>query len=59
MKLFEANIATIIERFFLMMAIVIASVFTHQFWAVGIALIIFMSALLGVRFEHFFTKHKH
>ncbi|MCB0599730.1 MAG: hypothetical protein KDC28_00820 [Saprospiraceae bacterium] len=58
MKLFEANIVTIMWRFYLVMAIVIGSLFTHQYWALVFVPIVFLAALLGVRVEHFLPKKK-
>lgn len=59
MKLFEANIVTIMWRFYLVMAIVIASMFTHQYWALLFVPLVFLGALLGIRLEHFLPKKKH
>ena len=48
MEFFNINIATVIIRFYLMMAVVIIGVFTAQYWLVGLALPIFLSVMLGL-----------
>lgn len=48
MRVFEANVKTIIFRFYLMMAVVLTAFFSGQFWLAIIALPLFLSALLGV-----------
>ncbi len=50
MEFFALSIDKIVIRYFLMMAAVIVGVFTGQFWLAGLALPIFLSAILGLRF---------
>lgn len=50
MQAFESNFATVIKRFFLMMAVVIIGGFTGQWWLALLALPIFLSAILCIRF---------
>jgi len=51
MKLFQVSISAIILRFYLLMLIIIAAGFSG-YWIVGIlALPVFFSALMGVRFN--------
>lgn len=48
MEFFSIGIATIILRFFLMMAVIIVGVFTGQGWLTVLGLPIFLSIMLGV-----------
>lgn len=48
MEFFKINIATVILRFFLMMAVIIAGVFSGQWWLTVLGLPIFLSIMLGV-----------
>ncbi len=48
MEFFSIGIATIILRFFLMMAVIIVGVFTGQVWLTVLGLPIFLSIMLGV-----------
>lgn len=48
MEFFSIGIATIILRFFLMMAVIIVGVFTGQAWLTVLGLPIFLSIMLGV-----------
>lgn len=50
MNMFSLSIGGVVVRFFLMMAIIIAGVFTGMYWLTLIGLPIFLSGLLGVRF---------
>jgi hypothetical protein len=52
MKFYEATIETIVIRFFLLMAIVIAAGFTGQWWFSVFALPILLSAMAGVSFKY-------
>ena len=49
MKPFGVSFATIVIRFYLMMAVVIVSVFSGMYWLTVLALPVFLSAMLGVR----------
>ena len=51
MKAFESNFETVIKRFFLMMAVVIIGGFTGQWWLAVLALPIFLSAMMSVKFS--------
>ena len=51
MKVFELNIGTMMLRFYLLMAVVIVSFFIGQPWLSILALPIFLSAIMGVRFS--------
>ena len=51
MEFFNINIATVIIRFFLMMAVIIAGVFTGQWWLTVLGLPIFLSVMLGISFQ--------
>ena len=51
MEFFNINIATVIIRFFLMMAVIIAGVFTGQWWLTVLGLPIFLSVMLGISFK--------
>ena len=55
MKAFKSNISTFIIRLYLMMAVVFLAGFTGFWWLAALALPIFLSALLSVRF---FDKKK-
>lgn len=49
MKPFSLDLGTLIIRFYAMMAVVIIGGFTGQFWIMGLALPIFLSAMMGVK----------
>lgn len=49
MRLFQANIYSIVLRYYLLMATVILGLFTGQIWMVFLALPIFLSCLLGLK----------
>lgn len=51
MKFFQLNFATVILRFYLMMAVVIGSVFAGQMWLAVLALPIFLTIMLGMSFK--------
>lgn len=51
MQFFAITFDKILIRYYLMMACVIAGVFTAQYWLVALALPIFLSAILGVSFK--------
>jgi hypothetical protein len=51
MNLFQLNIASVILRFYLMMAVVIGSIFAGQMWLSVLALPIFLSIMLGISFK--------
>jgi hypothetical protein len=51
MKILGLNIATLILRFYLLMAIVIIAGFTGVWWLALLALPVFVSALLGISFS--------
>ncbi|MDH3650075.1 MAG: hypothetical protein OEQ53_10345 [Saprospiraceae bacterium] len=51
MKLFSISIDSLMWRFYLMMAIVIVAVLSHNFLVAILALPVFLSAVLGVRFK--------
>lgn len=48
MEFFNINIATVILRFYLMMAVIIAGVFTGQWWLIVLGLPVFLSIMLGL-----------
>lgn len=48
MDFFSINITTVILRFFLMMAVIIAGVFMGQYWLAVLGLPIFLSVMLGL-----------
>lgn len=50
MKVFEANFATVIKRFYLMMAVVLIAGFTGLWWLAILALPILLSSMLCVKF---------
>lgn len=50
MKFFEASLGTIVTRFYLMMAVIIVAVFAKIWLLAYLALPIFLSAMLGVKF---------
>ena len=50
MKLLELSISTLILRFYLLMAIVIGAGFAGQWWFALLALPVFYSALVGIKF---------
>jgi hypothetical protein len=49
MKAFSLGLSGLILRFYAMMAVVIIGGFTGQFWIMGFALPIFLSAMMGVK----------
>lgn len=51
MKLFEATFDVILIRFYLMMGVVFVGVFSGMYAIAGLALPIFLSAILGVSFK--------
>ncbi len=50
MKLLDLSISTLIIRFYLLMAIVIGAGFIGQWWLAILALPVFFSALMGMKF---------
>lgn len=58
MKFFNINFATVMVRFFLMMAVVIGGLFAGQGWLAVLALPIFLSVMLGISFERTTTPAK-
>ena len=50
MKAFEAKFTTVIMRFYLMMAVVIVAGFTGFWWLAVLALPIFLSSMMCVKF---------
>ncbi len=50
-KMFQASIASIMWRFYLLMAIVIIGVFTYQTWLFILGYAILATCLLGLKFE--------
>ncbi|MEZ4934094.1 MAG: hypothetical protein R2788_18465 [Saprospiraceae bacterium] len=50
MKAFEANFVTVIIRFYLMMAVVLIAGFTGIWWLAILALPIFLSSMMCVKF---------
>ena len=48
MEFFSIGIATVILGFFLMMAVIIAGVFSGQWWLTVLGLPIFLSIMLGL-----------
>ena len=58
MKFLNLSLATLIFRFYLMMAIIIAAGFSG-FWILSIlALPVFFSALMGIQFNKYMTIKK-
>lgn len=51
MKFMQLNVATLIFRFYLLMAVVIVAFFAGIPWLSILALPIFFSALMGIRFQ--------
>ena len=51
MKLLELQLSTLILRFYLVMAIVIGAGFIGQWWLAILALPVFYSALMGLKFN--------
>ncbi len=51
MKMFSISIDTLIWRFYLMMAIVLVAVLSHNFLIAIVALPVFLSCMLGVQFR--------
>jgi 1,4-dihydroxy-2-naphthoate octaprenyltransferase len=51
MQFFALTFDKILIRYYLMMACVIAGVFTAQYWLVALALPVFLSAILGISFK--------
>ncbi|MBR9919626.1 MAG: hypothetical protein GYB31_02230 [Bacteroidetes bacterium] len=50
MKPFSLSLSAIVSRFFLMMGVIIAAGFSGMWWLSILALPIFLSALMGVKF---------
>jgi hypothetical protein len=51
MKAFGLGLGTMLLRYYLMMLVVVAAGFTGQWWLAVLALPIFLSTVLGVRFS--------
>ena len=51
MKLFEINMANMVLRYYLMMAIVIVAGFSGQWWLAILSFPVFLSAMLGIKFK--------
>lgn len=51
MKYFEATFGTIVNRFFLMMVVIILAGFIGQWWIAFLAFPILMSAMMGINFK--------
>lgn len=49
-NMFSLSVGGVVVRFFLMMAVIIAGVFTGQYWLTILGLPIFLSAMLGISF---------
>lgn len=49
MKPFALGLGTLILRFYAMMAVVLIGGFSGQFWIMGLALPIFLSAMMGIK----------
>lgn len=56
-KLFEAKWDTIILRYYLMMAIVLAAGFSGYNWLAVFAFPVFLSSILGVKFQFDFSRN--
>ncbi len=52
MKFFEINVAQMVIRFYLMMAVILISFYLGLYWLAILGLPIFLSALLGVNWEN-------
>ncbi len=50
-KLYSASIASIVWRFYLLSAIVIIGLFTHQIWVFIMAYAILITCMTGMSFE--------
>ena len=50
MTFFTASIGTVTQRYFLMMAVIIASIMSGQFWGAFLGLPIFISAIAAISF---------
>ncbi len=50
MKAFEASLTTVVLRFYLMVGVVILAGFTGQWWLAILALPIFLSSMMCVKF---------
>ena len=50
MKMFEANFGTIILRYYLLMAVIVAAFFSGYYFLALLAVPIFISALMGTKF---------
>ncbi len=51
MKLYQLNLATLVVRLYLLMAIVIVAFFIGMPWLSILALPVFLSAMMGIRFS--------
>ena len=58
MRMFEASIGTVVLRFYLMMFVVIGSLFAGVPWLAVLAMPIFLSAMLGISFKKEKTSDK-
>ena len=58
MKLLQLNIGTLILRFYLVMAIVIGAGFAGHWWLAILALPVFYSALIGIKFAWPLLRNK-
>jgi hypothetical protein len=58
MKFLNLSLATLIFRFYLMMAIIIIAGFSGLWILSVLALPVFFSALMGIRFNKYFTIRK-
>lgn len=50
MKPFELSLGAMLMRYYLMMMIVVAAGFTGHWWLSALALPVFLSTIMGVRF---------
>lgn len=58
MKFFELNFATMLIRYYLMMAIIIIGGFTGQWWLAIVGFLFFLGAIMGVSFKKEMKKDK-
>jgi hypothetical protein len=58
MKLLQLQVSTLILRFYLVMAIVIGAGFIGQWWLAILALPVFYSALMGIKFSKAIPQKK-
>ena len=49
--MFKLRISTLMWRFYLMMAVGIIAVYTHQAWMIALTFLIAVSAILGYRID--------